>query len=442
MDQTAAAGTRENSKHARFRFGMKGLLVAIACCALLVWAGVAIRDQLAGPHPLRVIRSGNAVERQSAAQDLLHDPSIDADAATAGLIEALDDGDSEVRAVAAKCLGSLVADFRVRPANAKDAPGLLKRRVTVASRALVSALSDRDAGVRAAAAIGLGTMAKRQGRAVTATEELGMLAWCRKHGIQYHPDLMLPPPELFAALWSASNNARRQASKTIKSCPDITFPPELLRALHDQSADVRAAAVRSLGSFATDLDAEIPDLFAMMANDDATVREGCATALRSMWPKTAAVSTLVGFLKSTDPEIRFLAAQLLGRVGPEASVAIPDLIAVLNEPISVDWRRSDPARGAARALGMMGPNQVAIAALMDVISPAKVEPLLATFPKREQGGAEIRSTCWNRTTTSSARAPQVHSATSARLRQRQSPSSGPSRSAARSSAMWPPNPSR
>ena len=50
--------------------GMKGLMGAVALCALILWAGLSIRDHLAGYQPLRAIRAGNAIERRTAAGDL------------------------------------------------------------------------------------------------------------------------------------------------------------------------------------------------------------------------------------------------------------------------------------------------------------------------------------------------------------------------------------
>ena len=87
-----------------------------------------------------------------------------------------------------------------------------------------------------------------------------------------------------------------------------------------------------------------------------------------------------------DREVRYLTAELLGRIGPEARGAIPALITVLREPFDLEERdRSDvvvsipgpsieyPAWSAARALGQMGPSREAIAALVEVICPEQVE---------------------------------------------------------------------
>jgi HEAT repeat protein len=76
----------------------------------------------------------------------------------------------------------------------------------------------------------------------------------------------------------------------------------------------------------------------------------------------------------------------VSRIGPEAAAATPALIAVLNEPFDAS-HYLDPAREAARALGQMGPRREAIAALVDVISPEKVERNLASFPRLGETGS-------------------------------------------------------
>ncbi len=369
MEQTARAGAGDASKKGRSRMGMKGLMGAVALCALIVWAGVAIRDHLAGYQPLRAIRAGNAIERRTAAQ-FLSGPGreIDSEEAMAALIPALGDENAGVRATAAESLGWVVYHLRNHPATAPVASDLLKRRIGVATRWLVALLSDRDPGVRAAAAIGLGTMAKRP------------------------PSLVPPPPGQLAALKDKSNAVRRRTAKLMYGAPDVPLPPELAAALEDESAAVRTAAARALARFGPDLDPEIPALFAMMERDETEVQKACDEALMQCWPSPALVPTLAELLKSRDSRVRADAVNLLSRIGPEASPAIPRLIAILNE-------RFDPEQGdrsgavvstgtlaglAARALEHLGPSPEAIAALVDVISPESLERVRAYERRRAE----------------------------------------------------------
>jgi HEAT repeat protein len=206
------------------------------------------------------------------------------------------------------------------------------------------------------------------------------------------PSQGLPPAEQLAALQDKSNAVRRRTAKLIYGAPDVTLPPELAAALRDESAQVRTAAARALARFGPDLGPEIPTLFAMMERDETDVQKACTEALQEVWPTPALVPTLIEFLKSRDSRIRIDAVFLLGRIGPEASQTIPDLIAILNERVDLDKRDGSDAKTspsvaaglAARALGHMGPRPEAIAALLDVISPEKLERIMAYERRRAE----------------------------------------------------------
>jgi HEAT repeat protein len=326
---------------------------------------------------LRAIRTGNAIERRVAARDLsVPRRKIDAEEAMAALFATLGDEDATVRATAADSIGVVVYLLRHHAATVPVASGLLKRQIDVATRALVRVLSDRDSGVRAAAATGLGTMAKS-------------------------PIPGPPTPKQLAALKDESNAVRRQAAKLLYGSPDVKLPPELTAALKDESAEVRAAAARALARFGPDLGPEIPALFAMLERDETDVQSACREALEATWPSPAFVPALVEHLRSGDRWGRAYAAKLSGRIGAEAKEMIPALIAVLNERFDLDQRDpSDavvspgfPAFCAARALGQMGPSREAIAALVDVITPEKLEHVKASSRRRaeqDEGALALR----------------------------------------------------
>jgi HEAT repeat protein len=336
---------------------MKGLMVAVAACAFILWAGLRVWDTWDENEMVGRIRSGTPAERRTAAVALASvERESDIDRAFSALIGALDDEDPEVRAVAAHSLGSLIYQLRDHPPGAPIDPARLKGRIEVAMRVLVPLLTDRDPRIRAAAATGLEAIARR-GRTT-------------------------PPPGQVAALKHGSNAVRRQAAESIYGVPAVTLPSELVAALKDASAEVREAAAKALESFGPSLDSEIPTLLAMMEHDEPAVRLACSRALSAAWPGPAHVPTLIAALASRDPAVRHESAVLLGRIGPEGKAAIPALIAVLNEPLALDRDKRqvgyfafypNPAAAAARALGQMGPSRESVAALAEALSPENLE---------------------------------------------------------------------
>jgi HEAT repeat protein len=77
----------------------------------------------------------------------------------------------------------------------------------------------------------------------------------------------------------------------------------------------------------------------------------------------AAVPPLIVALRSEDPTVRLRAAEVLGRMGPEAADAVEELVRLLNDP-DVRVRKA-----AIRTLGQIGP------AAKDAV-PALIERLL------------------------------------------------------------------
>jgi HEAT repeat protein len=219
--------------------------------------------------------------------------------------------------------------------------------------------SDPEADVRAAAAMGLGSM------------------------FRSIPNVAIP--QWGGQLLDKSNAVRRAAAEAIWGSPDVALPPELAAALMDESAEVRNAAARALVNFRTSLDPIIPRLVFLMEQDKPEVRDACAAVLGEAWPTSALVPTLTATLKSRQRAVRYQAARLLGRIGPEASAAVPALVVILDEPLDQPAQKTsrfvqavvDPACEAARALGQMEPSDEAIGALTKLLASANADRVAA-----------------------------------------------------------------
>ena len=147
--------------------------------------------------------------------------------------------------------------------------------------------------------------------------------------------------------------------------------PELLAAIHaDESADVRAtAALAVLYSIldSPDEDAELAREFRpALADPDPCVRTIAAAVQLTFRTAPAAelLPLLVGGLKTKHTEVAAIAADALGKIGPDAAPAIPDLknAAMVAENANLS---------APDALGKIG--AAAIPALIEILEQGAVD---------------------------------------------------------------------
>jgi HEAT repeat protein len=96
----------------------------------------------------------------------------------------------------------------------------------------------------------------------------------------------------------------------------------------------------------------------MLEKEDAEARSVSEEILRKAWPTAVVIPNLATALKSDDAHVRAVAALLLGRIGPEATSAVPTLVAILIE--SLESKDETLAEEAAKALAKFG-NEAAAA---------------------------------------------------------------------------------
>ncbi|MAI35596.1 MAG: hypothetical protein CMM07_28495 [Rhodopirellula sp.] len=107
-----------------------------------------------------------------------------------------------------------------------------------------------------------------------------------------------------------------------------------IKALEDSDWTVRGVAANELGEIGTDAKRAVPKLFQMLASqDDTDAARGALRGIDSAGPE--AVPILIEGLKSTDRRRQFYAIFLLGKVGAEASTALPVLKQLRDDSESV-----------------------------------------------------------------------------------------------------------
>jgi HEAT repeat protein len=203
--------------------------------------------------------------------------------------------------------------------------------------ALVGAMQDADADVRS-----------------TALESLGVMA----SEIRGHP----------ARTSAEQKGTEQQVEVALRT---------LTRGLSDPDPMVRASAVWGLGWFGERAKLDLPpELFAALSDESDHVRQATLKALGAVQLTPGVVPSLIELLKSRDRQVRFQAAELLGRVGPEAESAVPSLLETLKEPLDMDERKRtptvawhwDPACNAAKALGQIASSEEVISKLAQMLS--------------------------------------------------------------------------
>ena len=156
-------------------------------------------------------------------------------------------------------------------------------------------------------------------------------------------------------------------------------PKEVVAALRDESVDIRAMAVVTLGGFDRGLEPLIPSLFQVIESDVPGVGTACAALLERLSPPSnltkSVVPQLIELLHRPDERVRSVACSMLEKLGPDARAAIPSLIATARERHSVSARpelaNSSPDIRAIEALRRIAPKSEAasqvVAALTELI---------------------------------------------------------------------------
>lgn len=368
----------------RFQTGIRRLIVVVACCSLVTWAGRSLWE---GQHPAieaaRGLRSSNPAAREAAARQLLTLGLDDPDRAIPPLVAALGDPETRVRIAVAESLGAVVSGA-ARKGSAGDS-------VRAGVEGLNGLLKDREPSVRIVAANVLPPIAGVPGAA-------GLI------------DVQAVVDAIAATLGDPDEEVRLAALHAMTGCGPLASsdpPAALVAAIQDRSARNRAAAIEALSRFPCSLDPWLPALLRGV-EDDPEVRLACQSAFNRSRPpafSAAAIPALVAALGSPSRIVRSHAAQALYPHAKDrrAAVAIPALLALLREPIDPErlrstgptqqivWRGWDPCIQAAQLLGQLAPGTNsagrAIAALTDVLRSSEAGRLAAEDAGRRAAAA-------------------------------------------------------
>jgi len=284
----------------------------VVCLALLLAASCGGGDSAPS------VRS-NSEEVQGRREEVkvAGESSADSSGEVMRLLRSMDDTDLEVRWRAEFALG------RVSPYGI---------------RSLADALRDENPRIRLAAAFVLGAQGKRAKPATTALidaladKEGGVRTWAAQALGDIDPDDYRISSALTKALHDPLPDVRRVCLTILTRLGPRAAEavPALIDLLQDADAGIRARSCVAFREIGPDGKAGIAALVARLADPDSIVRDRAAEALAKVGPD--GVPALARALKERDPNVRRLAAEVLGAFGGESRSADAELNEAAKDP--------------------------------------------------------------------------------------------------------------
>jgi HEAT repeat protein len=315
-------------------FRVRTLLVLVICAGALFWA---VRSAREGMIPTarwaRQLRSWDVDERQVAARQLADFGPAEFEVTVPALIDAMEDREPGVRAEVASGLG--IAGLAAMRAEGKQA---VARKV---AEALIKALGDSAPEVRSSAASAIGEFAALPSE------------------LDFPADPASVAPALVGLLVDPGGLVRTSGESAlikVAGRAPIEPPPALVEGLNDWPLkESRGAAAVALGAFQAGSGPTVPALIRALDDKEPEVRSSAAGSLRRFAPDAAqAVPSLVKnladpFNPPPPPEFALMPmamARTMATSGPGGASggAVHEL--------------TDPAAQAARAIGWIVRAQV------------------------------------------------------------------------------------
>lgn len=139
------------------------------------------------------------------------------------------------------------------------------------------------------------------------------------------------------------DQALKLSREQILTASDAADVEALVRQLGSRDASLRVRAAKALADLGPAGRAAVPTLVAGLGDTDADARRAIIQAIRVVQPNfrptEALVRAIAVDLRDPDANYRLLAARMLGRIGPLAVAAAPDLDTLRNDP-DQDVRRA------------------------------------------------------------------------------------------------------
>jgi HEAT repeat protein len=125
--------------------------------------------------------------------------------------------------------------------------------------------------------------------------------------------------------------------------PDPSAVPMLIELLEDEDDEVRFAACWALGANGIAARPAIPALLEMLGHSNLFYRRNASHTLALIGPDASGLNTLIEALKEEDPWVNYHAAFAVGKIGPQAKLAVPALRDLMNSKKAKEQIISGPS---------------------------------------------------------------------------------------------------
>lgn len=296
-----------------------------------------------------------------------------AKAAIPDIVQLLTDEDSYVRSAAVEALDHLGQSAKVAVPEivpllehpdsairtvAVTTLGNLDRAAKIALPQMIDRLTDANPQVRTATSTALGQLGTIARSALPQVLNLLKDEHSEVRSAAKETLAQLGKPNRTAipaivALLEAENPQVRSAAIDILGRLSGTmimgYIPEIKKRLTDSQADVRFAAIETLGQFGQVAQNAIPQIIERLTDKELYVRFAAVEALGELGTAVKPyIYQIQKLLKSDNLHIRYAAVKALGKLGPIAQQAIPQIEDLLND------KDSDVRFAAVEALGQLG----------------------------------------------------------------------------------------
>lgn len=338
----SSPGPPANRRRMASRFNVQAILVLVACAAALLWALRKISDDLSPVRDIaRRVEYDMEIDRETAIETLTYASGTEIDVALPALIKLQDNVGPADRGRLLSAIASLLEErlSPSAPASSKPAPEVAAREALSVLDVLDDALKSPEGATRVGAARSLRRILSPDAILAVLVPGPGSPRTIDVDELMRVLETAVSDPQIEVRIDSVT------ALGYLAVALDREPPSALRQALKDPSRAVQSSSAVAVSRFRMGIEPCLPDLFRFMTDVRPVEEKGslqfnqaiseCYSGLTqaNAQPTVSALPVLTDALFSPSGDVRAVAAVLLGRIGPDAAAAVPELVQTLRRTL-------------------------------------------------------------------------------------------------------------